>query len=328
MPSDRRRWVLGGGVLVGLVVASVLDLPSLLRPVGAEVQDCVLSEGPCVARFEDGLEVRLAATPGHVPTGEPLDWSVRLSEASVTPSRVDLYGVSMNMGLTRVPLEQDGAGWAGQGGLPICTLTRMKWRAEVLVQVTDAEGHTEDRLAGFEFFSDGQVSHAPIEQAPTVPATYADFVLQGPEGPIALSDLRGKLVLMYFGYTACPDVCPTTLSTMSRAVGSLAEDEQAQVAGLFVSVDPERDRPERLGEYAGFFHPSFRAGTQDVETVTDIAGDWGVAFRKVNAEGSAMAYTVDHSTSSFLVGREGQLLAVIPHGTSAEAMVELLREAL
>jgi protein SCO1/2 len=328
VPSDRRRWILGGIVLAGIVGASLIDLPGLLRPAGAEVEDCVFAEGPCVARFEDGLEVVLGASPGRVPTGEPMDWSVSLSDPAAVAQRVDLYGVSMNMGLTRVPLEQAEAGWTGHGGLPICTLTRMKWRAEVLVQAPGEDGELSERLAGFEFFSDGEVSHEPLDLQPSVPATYSDFTLQGPEGPLALSDARGQLVLMYFGYTACPDVCPTTLSTMSRAVGLLSEAEQAQVSGMFVSVDPERDQPERLGEYAAFFHPSFRAGTSDPESIRAIAGDWGVVFRKVGTEGSAMAYTVDHSTSSFLVGREGELLEVIPHGTSAEEMAELLRAAL
>ena len=138
------------------------------------------------------------------------------------------------------------------------------------------------------------VRTAPVERPPMVDpatnATYSDFRLHTDGGDLALSDLRGQVVLVYFGYTSCPDICPTTLATLGGGVNALSPDEQALVAGVFVSVDPERDTPERLGPYARYFHPSFRGGTLPGAEVAQIAADWGVVYRKVTDSSSAMAY--------------------------------------
>lgn len=159
-------------------------------------------------------------------------------------------------------------------------------------------------------------------------ATYGELALQSADGPLKLSDLRGKIVVVYFGYTSCPDICPTTLYTMGRAFRELTEEEQAELALLFVSVDPERDELQRLADYARYFHPSFRGASATPEAVRAMATDWGVAYRKADAPGSAMGYTVDHSTQSYLVGRDGELLGEIAHGTSPEVVAERLRSAL
>ena len=95
---------------------------------------------------------------------------------------------------------------------------------------------------------------------PALPTTSAptggDFTLQSATGPVTLKDYRGKVVLLYFGYTYCPDICPTSLTATAQALGQLAPAELARVQTLFVSVDPERDTPARLKDYGAFFHPS------------------------------------------------------------------------
>jgi protein SCO1/2 len=90
------------------------------------------------------------------------------------------------------------------------------------------------------------------QYAPPMPG--GDFILQSHKGPIKLSDFRGKVVLIYFGYTYCPDICPTALALTSSALKELNESELAQIQTLFISVDPERDTPERLDEYTHFGH--------------------------------------------------------------------------
>jgi protein SCO1/2 len=167
----------------------------------------------------------------------------------------------------------------------------------------------------------------PVDD-PRAVATYGDLALQTATGPLALSDLRGQVVVVYFGYTSCPDICPTTLQTMAAAFHALTEAEQAQAALLFVSVDPERDALDRLATYAEYFHPRFRAGSESPELVRRMAADWGVQYRRAEAPGSAMAYTVDHTTQSFLVDREGGLVREIPHGTPSATVADWLRQAL
>jgi protein SCO1/2 len=84
-----------------------------------------------------------------------------------------------------------------------------------------------------------------------------DFTLQSADGPVALKDFRGKVVLLYFGYTYCPDICPTSLAATADGLKELKPDELARVAVILISVDPKRDTPARLKEYARFFHPVF-----------------------------------------------------------------------
>jgi protein SCO1 len=163
---------------------------------------------------------------------------------------------------------------------------------------------------------------------PAATATYGDLVLDSAGGPLKLSDFRGKGVVVYFGYTSCPDICPTTLQTTAAAFDLLDAEAQAQLALVFVSVDPERDELQRLWEYARYFHPNFHGGSATPERVARMAADWGVQYRKSESPGSAMSYTVDHSTQSFLVDRDGHMVQSIAHGTSATEVARLLRSVL
>lgn len=176
------------------------------------------------------------------------------------------------------------------------------------------------------------VATAPEERPamvdPAANATYGDLVLDTAEGELKLSDFRGRGVVVYFGYTSCPDICPTTLQTMGRAFGQLTEAEQDQLALVFVSVDPERDELARLGAYARYFHPHFHGGSASPERVAAMAADWGVQYRRSESPGSAMGYTVDHSTQAFLVDRDGKMVHQIAHGTRPDAVARLLRSVL
>lgn len=163
---------------------------------------------------------------------------------------------------------------------------------------------------------------------PKANATYGDLVLDTSEGTLRLSDFRGKGVVVYFGYTSCPDICPTTLQTMGRAFDMLTPEEQARLALVFVSVDPERDALDRLHSYARYFHPNFHGGSASPEAVRQMAADWGVQYRKAESPQSAMAYTVDHSTQAFLVDAEGRMVREIAHGTRSADVAALLREVL
>lgn len=181
-------------------------------------------------------------------------------------------------------------------------------------------------VAGGAFFwSHGPPSPASLQSdAPS----FSDFTVDTAAGPLALSDLQGKVVAVYFGYASCPDICPTTLSTVGAGFKELSAAEQAQVAGLMVSVDPERDTLERLAEYAAFFHPSFRAGTASAETLATIGADWGVRWEKVQGASVGLGYTVDHTSIVFLVGPDGRMAKALPHGSSPEVIAESVRALL
>ena len=161
----------------------------------------------------------------------------------------------------------------------------------------------------------------------TMPS-FSDFTVDTADGVLSLSDLQGQVVVVYFGYASCPDICPTTLSTAGAAVSGLTEEEQAQVAGIFVSVDPERDSLPRLAEYARFFHPHFRGGTADSTSLAQIGEDWGVGWEKAPGASDAMGYTVDHTSILFLVGPNGRMRKAVPHGSAPDRLTEEIRGLL
>jgi cytochrome oxidase Cu insertion factor (SCO1/SenC/PrrC family) len=143
---------------------------------------------------------------------------------------------------------------------------------------------------------------------------------------VALDDFRGKLVLLYFGFASCPDVCPTDLATVGQALRELGGAADA-VQPLFVTLDPQRDTPEVLREYAAAFHPRFVALTGTDAEVRRVATQFKVYYQKVKLPG-ASTYTIEHTAYTFLLDREGQFVTLFPPGTPAERMVFMLREAL
>lgn len=186
-------------------------------------------------------------------------------------------------------------------------------------------------LAGLAFGAWMWGRTAPEPRPPPPPvglASYSDFTVQTEQGPLALSDLRGKAVVLYFGYTTCPDICPTTLATMKRGFEQLDPRDRARTELLFVSVDPDRDDPDRLAQYVEYFDPGFRAGTVPENRLEPILKDWGVFVRKVARGDSALDYLVDHTTQAFLVGPSGELMQVIHHGTGPGEVREAIEAAL
>jgi protein SCO1/2 len=156
-----------------------------------------------------------------------------------------------------------------------------------------------------------------------------DFTLNGPGGkPVTLSSYRGKLVLLYFGYTSCPDICPSSLSIMQRTMRGLGE-QAGEVQGIFVTVDPERDGGERLQEYAGYFHPDFIGLEGDTVATRKAAKLWNVSYQKEESS-SAAGYLISHSDYIYLLDREGELAALFNsksrHTDLLEAIQTLIKE--
>jgi protein SCO1/2 len=143
------------------------------------------------------------------------------------------------------------------------------------------------------------------------PRPAPDFSLRGSDGTeLKLSRYRGKVVILGFGFTSCPDVCPTTLGVLARARKELgAEREGLQV--VYVTVDPERDDAGRLREYLGAFDPTFIGGTGTAEQLAAVRREYGIAATRMNL-GTNYAFT--HSSYTYLIDREGNLRALMPYG--------------
>jgi len=158
------------------------------------------------------------------------------------------------------------------------------------------------------------------------PAPLKDFTLPSSNGgELSLHDLRGKYVLLFFGYTHCPDLCPTTLAQFSQIkqqLGSKAKD----VSFVFVSVDPDRDTPAVLRRYVRSFDPSFIGLSGDHKVLDAIKSDYGLYYQLNKDEGAN--YTVNHSSSIYLIDPDGRLIMVYSYGTNTEVITRDLERML
>ena len=148
--------------------------------------------------------------------------------------------------------------------------------------------------------------------------------------PRTNSDFRGKLMLVYFGFTWCPDICPTDLQAIGLALDKLGADGDS-VQPLFITVDPERDTAKHLAEYVPMFHPRLIGLTGSAEAIRKAADAYKVYYAKVdppNAKDDSGYYTVDHTSYIYLMDRDGNYLGCFPPGTSADRMVEIIRPRL
>jgi protein SCO1/2 len=151
----------------------------------------------------------------------------------------------------------------------------------------------------------------PAREAP-------DFSVRGSDGtPLTLSRYRGKVVVLGFGYTSCPNVCPATLAVLAQAhrkLGTLG----SQVQVIYLTVDPERDTAERLNQYLAAFDPTFVGGTGSAAEMAAVRSSYGVTAEK---HGSGTNYAVAHSSFIYLITRDGKLRALMPFGHKADDYV-------
>ena len=164
-------------------------------------------------------------------------------------------------------------------------------------------------------------THAGFKSTDVTGAEFArDFHLIDHNGtPRRLADFKGKVVVLFFGFIHCPDVCPATLAEMARALKQLGPEASQQVQVLFVTVDPARDEPQVLKNYVTDFHPSFLGLWGDAEALERTTREFKIVVIK-NAETSPGNYSVDHSTQTFVYDARNRLRLFIPHARIGEAL--------
>ena len=180
-------------------------------------------------------------------------------------------------------------------------------------------------LAGLQVWQGLQNNTASLASKPTG----ANFTLQSIDGDFSLSDLEDdQLALIYFGYTWCPDICPMSMVFLEQAMQELPANQRRQLQPLFISVDPDRDTPERLASYVDFFDADILGLTHpDEDYLEELARSYGAFFRKVELD-SAMGYALDHTSEFYLANNQGELLATLPHSSNAEQLRTTLTSAL
>lgn len=150
------------------------------------------------------------------------------------------------------------------------------------------------------------------------------FSLHSVDGPFKLSDIHGKVGLIFFGYAHCPDVCPATMVNFGQALDLLNDEERSKVRTIFVSLDPDRDTPEIMAKYTGFFHNDILGLSGSVEEITAAAKSFKIAFEhdKPNAIGN---YSLNHSTYIYIVRPDGNIGHLVGHQSSPKAIAAELR---
>ena len=180
-------------------------------------------------------------------------------------------------------------------------------------------------LALFTACSEQKPSFASID---LTGADYAkDFELTDHNGQVRhLKDFAGKVVVIFFGYTQCPDVCPTSMAELAEIKKALGKDGE-RLQALFVTVDPQRDTPEVLKGYMGNFDPTFLALYTTPDKLAELAKDYKVYYKRVEGK-TPTSYTMDHSAGSYVYDTKGQLRLFTRYGMGAKALTADIQQLL
>lgn len=141
------------------------------------------------------------------------------------------------------------------------------------------------------------------------------------------TDFRGKFLLVYFGYTFCPDVCPTALGNLSSALDALPQAKLNQLQAVFISVDPKRDLNEDLQTYVGAFHPAILGLSGPMEEINRLAADYGARF-EVHGDPASEDYSIDHTSIVYVMDPEGKFVTQFTHNASPQSMLAKLESVI
>ena len=153
------------------------------------------------------------------------------------------------------------------------------------------------------------------------------FTLVAPDGhSVTDADYRGQFMLVYFGYTFCPDVCPTELQAVAASLALLG-DQAKRVAPIFITIDPERDTPKAMGEYTKLFDDRLIGLTGSAEQIAKVAKEYRVYYARAESKGSS-AYLMDHSSFLYLMGPDGKFRGLLKPGSTPEEIAAMIRAQL
>jgi len=156
-----------------------------------------------------------------------------------------------------------------------------------------------------------------------------DFILQSPDGQLSLQDLHGKVVLLFFGFTSCTDVCPMTLAVIARVFSMMSPEDLEKTKALFISLDPEKDKLELLNQYTGYFHPNIVGVTDRLENVIEISERYGVHYQRKDMPDSTLGYVIYHTPDVLVVDTWGGLQQKrIPPHVKVEEIAAYIKELL
>ncbi|MGR5091972.1 SCO family protein [Vibrio maritimus] len=155
----------------------------------------------------------------------------------------------------------------------------------------------------------------------------SESILYGENGdPVEIFDQTDpRTRIVYFGFTRCPDVCPTSLAMLAGALNQIDDETKSTLRPMFVSLDPERDAAEASAEYAHYFHPMIEGLSAPLEVTKPLAHKYGVIFRKTELEDSQLGYTLDHSSYFYFLSPDGTLIEKVPHTMTPVPIIEAIK---
>ena len=152
-----------------------------------------------------------------------------------------------------------------------------------------------------------------------------DFTLSMGDEKFDLASLRGNVVVLYFGYTFCPDVCPAGLAVLRGALSMLGDDLK-DTQGIFITLDPERDTPKQVKDYASFFHKKILGVTGTLSEIDAVAQKYAIYYKKVEVQDSALGYSLDHSANFFIIDKDGRLAYVLDHSVDSNVLANTIKK--
>lgn len=154
-----------------------------------------------------------------------------------------------------------------------------------------------------------------------------NFELQSLNGPVQLADYQGKAVMLFFGFTHCPDICPTSMAVMRQVFAALPEQQRDQVQGVFISVDPDRDDVQRLHDYTQFFDPRIVGITGTKAEIDAVTRQYAASYHFEESD-SAMGYMVQHTARTYVIDRNGRIHDLISHEAPYTELLAAVRNVL
>ncbi|MCR9940622.1 SCO family protein [Vibrio owensii] len=174
---------------------------------------------------------------------------------------------------------------------------------------------------GTKTYLDGQKDVEKKQQV----ATEQSVLFGEGDKPVDIFDTSDdRIRIVYFGFTRCPDVCPTSLAMLAGALNQIDDAQKAKLRPMFISLDPERDEADASAKYAHYFHPMIEGLSAPLDVTTPLAHKYGVIFRKTELEGSELKYTLDHSSYFYFLKPDGTLITKVPHTLTPAPIVEAI----
>lgn len=154
-----------------------------------------------------------------------------------------------------------------------------------------------------------------------------DFSLQSAEGKVSLSDYKGKVVVVYFGFLSCPEVCPTSMGVLKSSFNKLGEQSD-NVQGILISIDPKRDTFDKLANFANYYHQNIIGVTGTPDEIDNVAREYGAYFKAIKSDELDKDYVFEHSSRYYIINQQGDLVDAMRHSTTPNELTAKIKSLL